>query len=90
MKLSFLSVLAALPFFATPAFAGGINPSSCSAAGQGYSLSQVRSKLGTNGQLSSTVSVGGLVSTGYSFNGNGTCIVSFQNKQSVMSMYMKF
>jgi hypothetical protein len=90
MKKVFLSALTALPFLASPAFAGGVSPSTCSSVGQGYSLNQVRSTLGTNGDLTSTTSFMGTVSTGYNFKGNGTCIVSFQNGRSMMSMYLKF
>jgi len=89
MKKIFLSALTALPFLASPAFAGGVSASTCKTVGQEYSLNQVRLTLGTNGALTSTASFMGTVTTSYNFNGNGTCIVIFRNGRSTMSSWMR-
>ena len=88
-------VLATGSLIGTPAKAGGFTPDSCSAVGQGYSLSQVQAKLGTKGVLTSTTAFMGTVSKGYNFYtgrivGRETCVVVFQGGVTMMSTYMKF
>jgi len=89
MNTIFLSALTALPFLASPAFAGGVNASTCKSVGKEYSLNQVRSTLGTNGDLTSTASFMGTVTTSYNFNGYGMCIVIFRNGRSTMSSWVR-